>query len=48
MQMKLYYDAIACYQKALTVAQEVLQEATCHLSNSEAIHYLCPFMSQSC
>ncbi|WP_298907123.1 hypothetical protein [uncultured Nostoc sp.] len=38
MQVKLYYDAIACYQKALTVAEEVLQEATSHLSNSEAIH----------
>lgn len=38
MQLKLYHDAIACYQKALTVAQELLQEATSRLSNSEAIH----------
>ncbi|MBE9213605.1 hypothetical protein IQ247_13165 [Plectonema cf. radiosum LEGE 06105] len=38
MQLKLYHDAIACYPKALTVAQELLQEATSHLSNSEAIH----------
>ncbi|MBN4004337.1 hypothetical protein [Nostoc sp. LPT] len=46
--MKLYYDAIACYQKALTIAEKILQEATSHLNNSEAIHILCPFMSESC
>ncbi|MEH2183860.1 hypothetical protein [Nostoc sp.] len=38
MQVKSYYDAIACYQKALTLAEKILQKATSHLTNSEAIH----------